>query len=122
MSLSDEFERLAHNVQNALEYANNSHSVLDVYDAVREGKAQFFSIGDSCVITEIVDYPQKSVCRIWLAGGNMDELLEAEKHITALAKSHGCDGMEIIGRRGWQRVLKDYKPSAVVLVKDLKDE
>lgn len=122
MSLLDEFERLAHNIENALEYANDSHNALDVLDAVKSGKAQFFSIGDSCVITEIVDYPQKSVCRIWLAGGNMDELLEAEKHIASLAKEHGCDGMEIIGRKGWQRVLKDYKPSAVVLVKDLKDE
>ena len=122
MSLSDEFERHAHHIENALEHANHSHSILDVWDAIKSGKAQFFSMENSAIVTEIVDYPQKSVCRIWLAGGDMDELLEAEKHIAALAKSHGCTGMEIIGRKGWERVLTDYKPTAVVLVKDLNDE
>ena len=122
MSLSDEFERHAHHIENALKHANHSHSVLDVLDAIKSGKAQFFSMENSAIVTEIVDYPQKSVCRIWLAGGDMDELLEAEKHIAAIAKSIGCTGMEIIGRKGWERVLTDYKPTAVVLVKDLEDE
>lgn len=122
MSLSDEFQRLSPHIINALEYANNSHNIIDVWDAINSGKAQFFSMPNSVIITEIVDYPQKSVCRIWLAGGDMDELLEGEKHVAELAKSHGCQGMEIIGRKGWERTLTDYKPTAVVLVKDLNDE
>lgn len=122
MSLLDEFQRLSPHIINALEYANDSHDIIDVWDAINSGKAQFFSMENSVIITEIVDYPQKSVCRIWLAGGDMDELLEGEKHVAELAKSHGCQGMEIIGRKGWERTLTDYKPTAVVLVKDLNDE
>jgi hypothetical protein len=29
--------------------------------------------------------------------------------------------MEIIGRKGWQRQLKDYTATAVILAKDLND-
>ena len=87
-------------------------------------KAQpsFFPFEKSAMITEIVDYPNKSVCRIWLAGGDLEELVEAEKKICDWARRHGCDGIEIIGRHGWKKVLKDYLPTSTVLVKDLKDE
>lgn len=122
MSLLDEYERLAHHVEAALEYANNSHELLDVWDSIKSGKAQFFPLENSVIVTEIVDYPNQSVCRIWLAGGEMEELLEAEKKVAEWAKGLGCSGMEIIGRKGWERQLKDYKAASVVLVKDFSDE
>ena len=50
----------------------------DVAEAVWSGKAQFFPLEKSAIITEIVDYPQKAMCRIWLAGGDLDELMDAE--------------------------------------------
>ena len=94
----------------------------DVAQAVWSGKAQFFPLQKSAIITEIVDYPQKAMCRIWLAGGDLDELMDAEKYIAYWAKTHGCAGMEIVGRRGWSRQLKDYRQSAVVLMKDFSNE
>ena len=90
--------------------------------AVSEGKAQFFPLDKSAIVTEIVDYPQKAMCRIWLAGGDLDELVEAEVAIATWAKALGCDGMEIIRRRGWSRKLENYQQSAVVLMRDFKDE
>ena len=94
----------------------------DVMLAVSEGKAQFFPLDKSAIVTEIVDYPQKAMCRIWLAGGDLDELLDAEAAICEWAKTLGCSGMEIIGRRGWSRTLKNYRESAVVLMKDFDNE
>lgn len=119
MSLLDEFERLAHHIDNALAYSNDSHTSIDVLDAIKTGNAQFFPLQNSVIVTEIVDYPQKSVCRIWLAGGDMDELIEAEKKVCEWAKDIGCHGIEINGRKGWERQLKDYRASSVVLVKEL---
>ena len=29
--------------------------------------------------------------------------------IEAFARAEGCDAMRIIGRKGWARVLKDYR-------------
>ena len=118
----DQWARCSKYIEDALEYAGGSHTLQDVMLAVAEGKAQFFPLDKSAIVTEIVDYPQKAMCRIWLAGGDLDELLEAEAAIAAWAKTLGCSGMEIIGRRGWSRKLESYRESAVVLMKDFSDE
>ena len=115
----DELERLAHHIEAALAYSGDTHSLVQVVDAIKDGSAQFFPLENSVIVTEVVDYPKKSVCRIWLAGGNMDELVEAEKKIVPWAKSHGCSGMEIIGRKGWERQLKDYNAASTVLIKEI---
>ena len=120
MSLSaDEFERCADYIVAALEYAGHSHTLQDVWQAVTNKRAAFFPLEKSAIVVEIVDYPQRATCRIWLAGGDMEELIEAEKNVCEWARELGCDSMEIIGRRGWERQLRDYKPTATVLVKDL---
>jgi hypothetical protein len=117
-----EWNRCKRWIGDALEYAGGSHTMDDVAQAVWSGKAQFFPLQKSAIITEIVDYPQKAMCRIWLAGGDLDELMDAEKSIAYWAKTQGCAGMEIVGRRGWSRQLKDYRQSAVVLMKDFSNE
>ena len=117
-----EWSRLVSHISEALKYSNKSHDISDVWDAVKRGKAQFFPLENSVIVTEIVDYPNQSVCRIWLAGGDLDELMEAEKSICKWAEELGCTGMEIIGRKGWSRKLTDYKEASVVLVKEIRDE
>ena len=119
--LGAQWERCHKWISDALEYAGGTHTMEDVYHAVATGKAQFHPLEKSAMITEIVDYPQRAICRIWLAGGELDELMQAEKSIAVWAKSLGCDAMEIIGRKGWQRQLKDYTATAVILAKDLND-
>lgn len=118
-SLADEFERCADYIVAALEYAGHSHTLQDVWQAVTNKQAAFFPLEKSAIVVEIVDYPQRATCRIWLAGGDMEELIEAEKNICIWARERGCDSMEIIGRKGWERQLRDYKPTATVLVKDI---
>ncbi len=118
-SSADEFERCADYIQAALVYAGHSHTLQDVWQAITNKQAAFFPLEKSAIVVEIVDYPQRATCRIWLAGGDMEELIEAEKNVCDWAKELGCDSMEIIGRKGWERQLKDYKPTATILVKDL---
>jgi len=118
----DHWARCSKYIEDALEYTGGSHKIDDVWRSIQEGKAQFFPLERSAIVTEVVDYPQKAMCRIWLAGGDLDELMQAEVALSAWAKTQGCDGMEIIGRRGWSRQLKDYRESAVVLMKDFSDE
>lgn len=118
----DDWHRCQQYIEAALFYAGGSHTIENVAQAVAIGKAQFHPLEKSAIITEIVDYPQKSMCRIWLAGGDLNELMEAEKSIAIWAKDQGCNGMEIVGRKGWSRQLKDYRQSAVVLMKDFSDE
>ncbi len=118
-SSADEFERCADYIQAALVYAGHSHTLQDVWQAITNKQAAFFPLEKSAIVVEIVDYPQRATCRIWLAGGDMEELIGAEKNVCDWARELGCDSMEIIGRKGWERQLKDYKPTATILVKDL---
>ena len=120
--MEEHWHRCCGHIEDALDYAGGSHTIDDVWQFIQEGKAQFFPLDKSAIVTEIVDYPQKAMCRIWLAGGDLDELVEAEVALSAWAKTQGCDGMEIIGRRGWSRKLESYRESAVVLMKDFSDE
>ncbi len=120
--LKKKFEENRKYIADALEYSGGTHSIDDVYQACTVGEAQLHPLEKSCIITEVVDYPSLTVCRIWLAGGELDELVEAEKFIAVWAKAQGCDAMEINGRKGWQRQLKDYTATSVILTKDLRDE
>lgn len=118
-SSADEFERCADYIVAALEYAGHSHTLQDVWQAVTNKQAAFFPLEKSAIVVEIVDYPQRATCRIWLAGGDMEELIEAEKDICIWARERGCDSMEIIGRKGWERQLKDYNAASTVLIKEI---
>lgn len=118
-SFSDEFQRCLKWINDALEYAHNSHSAEDVFAMCQAGDAQFWPFADSVIITEIVNYPKRRVLRFWLAGGNLNTLLKVEPDIVNWSKQYNCNGVEINGRKGWERVLKSYKPSSITLVKEI---
>ena len=123
MQLLDEFKKRRHLIQNALEYADNSHTPEDVWSAIEKKRAQLWPLPNSVIVTEIISYPAGRTVRLWLAAGNMDELLEAEPFIAKWGKqNYGCKKVEIIGRKGWIKKLKDYQHKAVLLSKEIKDE
>jgi len=102
----------------ALRYAHNSHTYEQVIDIVKRGDAQLWALKDSAIVTEIIDYPQRRTLRFWLAGGNLKTLLEVEPKIRKWSILYRCRAVEIIGRKGWEKVMKDYEPTAIVLVKE----
>ncbi|MBT7943453.1 MAG: hypothetical protein HN719_08870 [Alphaproteobacteria bacterium] len=115
-----EWRRLRHHILAALEHAGGTHSEDDVLDLLRAGQAQFWPAANSAMVTEIVGYPQGSHCRIWLAGGEYDELRALERDmVIPWASSMGCRRIELVGRKGWARRLTDYNEVARVLAKEI---
>ena len=117
-SFSDDVNRCKKWIVDALEYAHNSHSFEQVIDIVKRGDAQFWAFSDSAIVTEIIEYPQRRTLRFWLAGGNLKTLLDVEPKIRKWSILYRCEAVEIIGRKGWEKVLKEYEPTAIVLVKE----
>ena len=116
----DEWRRLRHHILAALEHAGDTHTEHDILDLLRNDQAQFWPADNSAMVTEIVGYPNGSHCRIWLAGGNYDELRELERdRLIPWARQRGCRRIELVGRKGWARRLKDYKEVAVVMAKEI---
>ena len=70
---------------------------------------------ESAVVTEVAQYPQKRICRYFLAGGsNMNNWLEPiQTEIEKFAKLNNCQAIEVAGRKGWARKLKGYSFSQI---------
>lgn len=76
---------------------------------------------EASFVTEVCDYPQMRVMRWVLAGGsNMESWLTLlTEKVENWAKKNKCQRLEIVGRKGWTKVLRDYEPQAVYFVKEL---
>lgn len=88
----------------------------DVKAKLAENRAWFWPGERSAAVSEILDGRD---FHIWLAAGDLRELLEIEQSAEIHARAIGCERMTLIGRRGWDRVLakRGYAP---MLVKELK--
>jgi hypothetical protein len=59
-------------------------------------------------------------CTIVACGGRgRDEWLPLLAGLERYAKAEDCKAMRIFGRRGWERLLPDYKTARVLLEKEL---
>lgn len=118
----DQFERCTPFIQRAVDRTDGLFHIDHVRVDIMNGHAQLFPAPNAALVTRIEIYPTGiKACNEWLAGGDMDELLKLEPEVAAWARDEiGCDRIYLAGRRGWERILKDYKASHTVLRKDLK--
>lgn len=71
-------------------------------------------------VTEIVSYPRKKYCRIFIGTGrNRRDWQHHRKSIEEWAKAQKCDGMESFARKGWAEIFNDYKNTHIILEKEL---
>lgn len=90
----------------ALEYGGGTHDWEDIVDGVQSGRMQLWPSTKSCIVTEIVVYPKKRLLNIFLAGGELEQILDMDDDVKAWAKQQGCTGAMMSGRKGWERPLK----------------
>jgi hypothetical protein len=93
-----------------------------VEQEIRAGRATLWPMANSAAVTVIQEMPNGRELLVWLAGGELDELLHFLPSAGNYGKSVGCKRVRIEGRPGWERVLTGYTRKRVVLIKDLSDE
>ena len=104
---------------------DDTYTARDILDGLVKNAFQLFISREdkveSAVITEVIQYPQKKVCRYFLAGGsNMNNWLEPiQQEIEKFAKYNQCDAIEVAGRKGWLRKLKGYEQKIYLMSKKL---
>ena len=108
-------------IEAALQYSGGTHTAKDVVQGIIEGRMQLWPGENACAVTEIVVYPMKKVLHVFLAGGNMETIVDMQKSAEEWGKAQGCTAMTIAGRKGWSRVLADhgYREQFVTLAKEL---
>ena len=107
-------------IEDALEYSGGTHDFDDVKERIINGQLQLWPAQRGCAVTEIVVYPKKKVLHVFLAGGEMDQIIDMIDSAVAWSKTQGCTSMTIAGRHGWKRVLANYgfTPVMTVLAKE----
>ena len=121
---AEAWERSKGYLEAALAKAGDEYTIDDVLKDIEHDHAIFYPVKNGAAIFRIALYPQKRILRLWLAGGEMDANLNAVLEAAEFhAREHDCAGIEIGGRKGWERVLKPhgYEYRCVVLKKDLGD-
>ena len=93
--------------------SNGRHTLDSTYKLLKQGTMTMFLITDKkklCAVYVIqkVYYPAKIVLGILFCGGSkvIREVKKIEKFFLNYAKEQKCDGLEIIGRKGWDKVIK----------------
>ena len=76
---------------------------------------------NATMITQFIQYPQKKILRIIsLAGENFAEIKDFQSIIEGFAIKYGCIAIELWGRKGWKKLLPDWKDSYTVYTKELQ--
>ena len=74
----------------------------------------------ACMVTQVITYPSKKTLRvIAIAGGKMDTWFHFQPDLEEFAILMGCTSLEAWGRKGWKKILTDWKDSYVVYTKEL---
>jgi hypothetical protein len=120
-SINEELERCKDWIEAALEYSGGTHEWSDIVEGIHSLRYQFWPAERGCAVTEIIMFPKKKIFHVFLAGGEMDQIVDMNDSAAQFAKAQGCDGMSIAGRKGWSRVLKNegWTESFTTLAKEL---
>ncbi len=103
--LSYDLERCKPWIEDALEYCHGTHEFEDIVLGIADSRMPLWAAPRGCIVTEIVVYPRKKVLNLFLAGGELDQLIDMNTDISNWAISHGCTGGTLTGRLGWKKAL-----------------
>lgn len=102
-------------IEEARETGHGESSLFDLYKKFINNHAQVWLVMDegdiiSVTTTEIMNYAQyKSLHIITCTGTNWEEWNHLHSELENFAKHHGCKDIQIWGRKGWERKLKNFK-------------
>ena len=104
-------------IETALERSGGHNTWDEVCAGIRSGKMQLWPAERGCIITEIVVYPNTKALHVFLAGGELDEILQMTENVKEWAKLQGCSFASFDGRFGWQKPLEKlgWKPHSITM-------
>ena len=107
-------------IERALAEGYGQMGYADVLEGIARGEYQFWASKNSCAVSTIDVFPRIKQLTAIIGAGDLHEINEViHPAMEDWARHIGCDTMLIMGRPGWQRALKGYRRTAVVLEKKL---
>ncbi len=110
-----------------MKYGLGEYSIADIKSSCKSKNMQLWvKIGtevEGAFITKISVYPQKNILCVLLLGGKefMTWRDEADALLNAFGKENNCEYVELFGRKGWGKILKDidYKEQTRLFAKEI---
>ena len=121
-----EIQRIREALRSAQRYSVQEISEDFIIEGLADGRYQAWDFDSCIVVTSVVSYENFSNLRINHVAGELPDGLTADilKKLENFASAVGCKSVEIIGRRGWVRRLKDfgYNEQYVTVMKEINNE
>lgn len=121
MSIDAELARCRKWIEDALAYGDGTHYYEDIVQGVHSLKYQLWTADRACLVTEILDFPRKRVLHVFLAGGELDQVLDMDASLIEFGRENNCEGLSLVGRKGWEKALKNlnWQKTHSVVTKDI---
>lgn len=124
--LSKVWPAIAPMLQRACDRSDGRYAIADVLAALQGREMQLWLAVDAdaagaveaVCVTELVRYPREKRCGIvFCAGREPQRWLHHLDAIERWARAQGCAALELQGRPGWERLLKGWDRTHVLLRK-----
>jgi hypothetical protein len=100
--------------EKAAEYTYGRYTTNNIYERAKDESYQMWvayedDIFKGVVITEVVTYPQRKLLSMHFCGGIQLKEWKSPmlKLLQLFARDMGCDGIESVGRPGWEKVFRE---------------
>ena len=110
------WETVKYWIQSATDQSKGRHTLKTTYDLLQKDLMQMFLIIEDKVIkavyvTQITQYPAMNVLSVLFCGGSavIKNVKQIENYFVKFAQTANCKALEIIGRKGWDKVIKNKK-------------
>ena len=88
----------------------------DLEKGIENNTYQLFK-DDNC---SLVTASHLDILRIGIAGGNLQSIIKITEKVEKYAKKRKYKYIDILGRKGWEKVLNGYKKEKVILRKEIQ--
>lgn len=106
-------------IERAIKVLNGTHNADDIRAGIESGEYHLWPGERSFVLTQIIVYPRKTALNIFLAGGDLSEIMPRKQQMEDWARSQGCTLMHAVGRKGWDKYCPDWTGDYIFRVKEI---
>ena len=101
-------------IHKVVKQSHGRHSLFTTYELLKKGTMTMFLVEEknkfcAVYVVQTIYYPAKIVLGILFCGGSkiIKNVKQIENFFIQFAKKNNCEGLEIMGRKGWDRVIKN---------------
>jgi hypothetical protein len=108
-------------IARALQAGGDLLSIDDLRQLALAGRVQWWGDERASLATELLTYPRRRVLNVFMAAGELREVLALQDEVTDFARSNDCTHMVAHGRPAWGLVGKPlgWLPHSIQFVREV---